>query len=52
MNIVINYEDLNFQALVKIFQLADLLGVTPKVAAETYLCVRAKQSEDEKSSVA
>ena len=52
MNIVINYEDLNFQAIVKIFQLADLLGVTPKVAAETYLRVRSQQAQEGKTTVA
>lgn len=49
-SISIIYRDLNLEALIKIFQLADILGVTPKVAAETYLKFRAQQ--DNQASVA
>lgn len=44
MQITIHYEDLNFAALVKIFQLADLLGITPKRATEVYLSATASAS--------
>jgi hypothetical protein len=39
--ISLQYRDLSAEALVKIFQLADLLEVTPKKAAELYLATRA-----------
>lgn len=43
------YRDLNFEALVKIFQLADILGVTPHVAAETYIKFRAQSQTKPKN---
>lgn len=42
-SIAIIYTELNQAALVKIFIIADLLGVTPKEAAETYLAAIAKK---------
>lgn len=33
----LTYEDLNFEMMIKISQLADLLGVTPKRAKEIFL---------------
>lgn len=41
--ISLEYTDLSSAALIKIFQLADLLGVTPKKAAEIYLSTRARK---------
>lgn len=40
--ISLEYTDLSSTALIKIFQLADLLGVTPKRAAEIFLATKAK----------
>lgn len=40
--ISLEYSDLSSAALVKIFQLADLLSVTPKEAAKIYLTTKAK----------
>lgn len=41
--ISLEYTDLSSAALIKIFQLADLLGVTPKDAAKIYLAAQAKK---------
>lgn len=48
--IVIEYEDLSSDALVKIFQLADLLGIPPREAAKFYLAVKAKAPEAERGA--
>jgi hypothetical protein len=42
--ISLEYTDLSSAALIKIFQLADLLSVTPKQAARIYLSVQAKRA--------
>lgn len=44
------YTDLSSEALIKIFQLADLLGVPPKEAAKIYLVAKAKQVEAGKAA--
>ena len=44
-SISLEYTDLSSAALVKIFQLADLLGITPKDAAKVYLAAQAKKSK-------
>jgi hypothetical protein len=46
----IDYASLGLAALVKIFELADLLGVTPKQAAETYLRLEASKSKKEEAA--
>ena len=43
----IDYSSLGLASLVKVFELADLLGVTPKVAAETLLRLEASKSKKE-----
>jgi hypothetical protein len=40
--ISLEYTDLSSAALIKIFQLADLLSVTPKEAAKIFLSVKAR----------
>jgi hypothetical protein len=40
-SISLQYTDLSAAAMVKIFQLADLLGITPKDAAKVYLAAQA-----------
>ena len=42
--ISLEYTDLSSAALIKIFQVADLLGITPKEAAKVYLAAKAKQA--------
>jgi hypothetical protein len=42
-SISLEYTDLSSAALIKIFQLADILGVTPKEAAKIYLSAKAKR---------
>lgn len=42
--ISLEYTDLSSAALIKIFQVADLLGITPKEAAKLYLAAKAKQA--------
>lgn len=37
------YSNLGAEVLVKIFQLADLLGVTPRAAAKLYLIAMARK---------
>lgn len=44
-SISLEYTDLSSAALVKIFQLADLLGITPKDAAKVYLAAQAKKAK-------
>lgn len=39
--ISLEYTDLSSEALIKIFQLADLLAITPKEAAKVWLETRA-----------
>lgn len=46
----IEYSDLSFTALVKIFELADLLETTPKVAAERYLVYLAQKQSEQKGA--
>lgn len=41
-----HYSDFSSAALIAIFQLADLLGVTPKRASEIYLLERAKTATE------
>lgn len=48
--ISIAYTDLSSAALIKIFQLADLLSVTPKRAAEIYLAAKATQANHTKAA--
>lgn len=48
--IKLNYTNLGFEPLVKIFELADLLGVTPKVAAEIYLKLREEEKQHRRSA--
>jgi len=43
----IDYGSLGFEALVTIFEVADLLGVTPKVATEMYLRSEARKINKE-----
>jgi hypothetical protein len=43
----INYGSLGFEALVTIFEVADLLGVAPKLAAEMYLRSEARKVNKE-----
>lgn len=40
--ISLEYTDLSSAALIKIFQLADILEVTPKAAAKIYLTAKAQ----------
>jgi hypothetical protein len=44
-SISLQYTDLSAAAMVKIFQLADLLGITPKDAAKVYLAAQAKKAD-------
>jgi hypothetical protein len=44
--ISLEYSDLSSAALIKIFQIADLLDVTPKEAAAIYLAVRAQRANE------
>lgn len=46
----IDYGALGLATLVTIFELADLMGVTPKVAAETYLRMEASKSKKEEAA--
>lgn len=46
--ISLEYTDLSSAALIKIFQLADLLGVTPKSAAKIYLTTKAETADGKK----
>lgn len=48
--ISLQYTDLSSAALIKIFQIADLLGVTPKRAAEIYLAAQAAKASGEKAA--
>lgn len=41
-----HYSDFSSAALIAIFQLADLLGVTPKRASEIYLLERSKTATE------
>ena len=43
-SISLEYTDLSSAALIKIFQIADILSVTPKEAAKFYLAAKAKQA--------
>lgn len=43
-SIAIEYTDLSSVALVKIFQVADILGITPREAVKFYLAAKAKPS--------
>lgn len=43
-SISLEYTDLSTAAMVKIFQLADILGITPKDAAMVYLAAQAKKA--------
>lgn len=43
-SISLEYSDLNSAALVKIFQVADILSVTPKEATKIYLSSKAKKA--------
>lgn len=45
----IDYATLGFVTLIRILELADLMGVTPKVAAESYLKMEAQRSKRENS---
>lgn len=49
-SITLEYTDLSSAALVKIFQLADLLGITPKDAAKVYLSAQAKKAKAAKAT--
>lgn len=42
------YRDLSFEAMVKISEIADLLGVTPKRAKEIYLVEVSRERERRK----
>ena len=44
-SISLQYTDLSAAAMVKIFQLADLLGITPRDAAKVYLAAQAKKAD-------
>jgi hypothetical protein len=46
-SISLEYTDLSSAALIKIFQLADILVVTPKEAAKIYLATKAKQAANQ-----
>lgn len=46
-SISLQYTDLSQAAMVKIFQLADLLGITPTYAAQVYLAAQAKKAQDQ-----
>lgn len=46
------YSDFSSAALIAIFQLADILGVTPKRASEIYLIERAKMAAPNTKSAA
>lgn len=48
--IALEYSDLSSAALIKIFQLADLLGVTPKEAAQIYLSSKAQAELEEEAA--
>lgn len=43
-SIALEYTDLSSVALVKIFQVADILGITPREAVKFYLAAKAKPS--------
>lgn len=43
-SIALEYTDLSIVALVKIFQVADILGITPREAVKVYLAAKAKQA--------
>lgn len=45
-SIALEYTELSSAALIKIFQIADILSVTPKEAAKCYLAAKAKQALD------
>jgi hypothetical protein len=51
-SIAVLYQDLTQAALVKVFILADLLGVTPKEAAQIYLNARAKEAQPNQTATA
>jgi len=46
--ISLEYTDLSSAALVKIFQLADLLAVPPKEAAKIYITAKSKRAMAQK----
>lgn len=46
----INYASMGLAGIVKVFELADLLGVIPKVAAETYLRLEASKAKKEEAA--
>lgn len=48
--ISLEYADLSSAALIKIFQLADLLEVTPKQAATIYLTAKAQQANEQQAA--
>jgi hypothetical protein len=48
--ISLEYTDLSSAALIKIFQLADLLEVTPKQAAKIYLTAKATKATTTKAA--
>lgn len=45
--ISIAYTDLSSEALIKIFQIADLLSIAPKEAAKIYISTRALAAESQ-----
>ena len=49
--IELTYSDLSFTTMVKIFELADRLDVTPREAAQRYLVYLAQQMVEEKGAV-
>lgn len=49
-SIELTYSDLSFTALVKIFELADRLDVTPREAAQRYLVYLAQNRAEQKGA--
>jgi len=49
-SIELSYSDLSFTALVKIFDLADRLKITPREAAQRYLVYLAQQAAERKGA--
>lgn len=48
--ISLEYTDLSSAALIKIFQLADLLSVPPKKAAEIYIATKAEKARKQQAA--
>jgi hypothetical protein len=48
--ISLEYTDLSSAALIKIFQLADLLSVPPKKASEIYISTAAEKSREKQAA--